>query len=158
MQKITQAELADLIIANKSRMYQLAFSIVRNDADAQDAVGEAIVLAFEKAHQLRQSASAKAWLMQILVNAAKQIVMRSHRFVPYVEDEENGDGQVSVFERDGLWESIMELEREFREVVILYYYEQFSVKEIGKMLKIPDGTVKSRLARARRKLLRMINE
>ena len=50
----------------------------------------------------------------------------------------------------------MELDEEFREVVVLYYYEQFSVREIGKMLRVPEGTVKSRLARAREKLLRII--
>lgn len=46
MKRITQEELSDLIMDNKDSMYRLAFSIVRNDADAQDAVSEAIVHAF----------------------------------------------------------------------------------------------------------------
>ena len=89
MQLITKEELAELIFENKEGMYRLAYTIVENDADAQDAVGDAIV---------------------------------------------------------------MELKEEFREVIILYYYEEFSVGEISKMLKIPTGTVKSRLARGRDKL------
>lgn len=154
MQRITQEELSALIMDNKDGMYRLAFSILRNDADAQDAVSEAIVLAFEKCHQLRKTSSAKSWLMQILVNSSKKIAVQSNKYV-LLENEIQYE-QVEEFKDDDMWETVMELDEEFREVVVLYYYEQFSVREIGKMLKVPEGTVKSRLARAREKLLRII--
>lgn len=139
---------------NKDGMYRLAFSILRNDADAQDAVSEAIVLAFEKCHQLRKTSSAKSWLMQILVNSSKKIAVQSNKYV-LLENEIQYE-QAEEFKDDDMWETVMELDEEFREVVVLYYYEQFSVREIGKMLRVPEGTVKSRLARAREKLLRII--
>ena len=154
MQRITQEELSALIMDNKDGMYRLAFSILRNDADAQDAVSEAIVLAFEKCHQLRKRSSAKSWLMQILVNSSKQIAVQSNNYV-LLENEIQYE-QAEEFKDDDMWETVMELDEEFREVVVLYYYEQFSVREIGKMLRVPEGTVKSRLARAREKLLRII--
>ena len=154
MQRITQEELSALIMDNKNGMYRLAFSILRNDADAQDAVSEAIVLAFEKCHQLRKRSSAKSWLMQILVNSSKKIAVQSNKYV-LLENEIQYE-QAEEFKDDDMWETVMELDEEFREVVVLYYYEQFSVREIGKMLRVPEGTVKSRLARAREKLLRII--
>lgn len=154
MQRITQEELSALIMDNKDGMYRLAFSILRNDADAQDAVSEAIVLAFEKCHQLRKTSSAKSWLMQILVNSSKKIALQSNKYV-LLENEIQYE-QAEEFKDDDMWETVMELDAEFREVVVLYYYEQFSVREIGKMLRVPEGTVKSRLARAREKLLRII--
>ena len=154
MQRITQEELSALIMDNKDGMYRLAFSILRNDADAQDAVSEAIVLAFEKCHQLRKTSSAKSWLMQILVNSSKKIAVQSNKYV-LLENEIQYE-QAEEFKDDDMWETVMELDAEFREVVVLYYYEQFSVREIGKMLRVPEGTVKSRLARAREKLLRII--
>lgn len=154
MQRITQEELSALIMDNKDGMYRLAFSILRNDADAQDAVSEAIVLAFEKSHQLRKTSSAKSWLMQILVNSSKKIAVQSNKYV-LLENEIQYE-QAEEFKDDDMWETVMELDEEFREVVVLYYYEQFSVREIGKMLRVPEGTVKSRLARAREKLLRII--
>ena len=154
MKRITQEELSALIMDNKDGMYRLAFSILRNDADAQDAVSEAIVLAFEKCHQLRKTSSAKSWLMQILVNSSKKIAVQSNKYV-LLENEIQYE-QAEEFKDDDMWETVMELDEEFREVVVLYYYEQFSVREIGKMLRIPEGTVKSRLARAREKLLRII--
>lgn len=154
MQRITQEELSALIMGNKDGMYRLAFSILRNDADAQDAVSDAIVLAFEKCHQLRKTSSAKSWLMQILVNSSKKIAVQSNKYV-LLENEIQYE-QAEEFKDDDMWETVMELDEEFREVVVLYYYEQFSVREIGKMLRVPEGTVKSRLARAREKLLRII--
>ena len=154
MKRITQKELSALIMDNKDGMYRLAFSILRNDADAQDAVSEAIVLAFEKCHQLRKTSSAKSWLMQILVNSSKKIALQSNKYV-LLENEIQYE-QAEEFKDDDMWETVMELDEEFREVVVLYYYEQFSVREIGKMLRVPEGTVKSRLARAREKLLRII--
>lgn len=154
MQRITQEELSALIMDNKDGMYRLAFSILRNDADAQDAVSDAIVLAFEKCHQLRKTSSAKSWLMQILVNSSKKIAVQSNKYV-LLENEIQYE-QAEEFKDDDMWETVMELDEEFREVVVLYYYEQFSVREIGKMLRVPEGTVKSRLARAREKLLRII--
>ena len=98
MKRITQEELSDLIMDNKDSMYRLAFSIVRNDADAQDAVSEAIVHAFDKMYQIRKISSAKSWLMKILVNASKRIVSQSHKFV--LTENENQYEQIQPFESD----------------------------------------------------------
>lgn len=154
MYRITQEELSDLIMDNRENMYRLAYSIVRNDADTQEAVSEAVVLAFEKRHQLRKRTSAKAWIMQILVNASKRILVQSKRII--LSGDENQFEQTAAFAGDEMWAVIMELDEEFKEVIVLYYYEQFSVKEISKILKIPEGTIKSRLSRARKKLSKII--
>ena len=154
MYRITQEELSDLIMDNRENMYRLAYSIVRNDADTQEAVSEAVVLAFEKRHQLRKRTSAKAWIMQILVNASKRILAQSKRII--LSGDENQFEQTTAFAGDEMWVVIMDLDEEFKEVIVLYYYEQFSVKEISKILKIPEGTIKSRLSRARKKLSKII--
>ncbi len=63
----------------------------------------------------------------------------------------------SIEERTGeMWEAVLTLDEEYGKVVILYYYEGFSTKEIAKILHIPEGTVKSRLSRARSKLQQII--
>lgn len=80
MQLITKEELADLIFENKESMYRLAYTIVENDADAQDAVGDAIVKAFGNIQRLRKKTSAKSWLMQILVNSAHDIVRKRSKW------------------------------------------------------------------------------
>lgn len=63
----------------------------------------------------------------------------------------------SIEERTGeMWEAVLTLDEEYGKVVILYYYEGFSTKEIARILHIPEGTVKSRLSRARSKLKQII--
>lgn len=151
MQLITKEELADLIFENKESMYRLAYMIVENDADAQDAVGDAIVKAFGNIQRLRKKTSAKSWLMQILVNSAHDIVRKRSKW-KIVEKQLDDTAVTEAFESDEMLPIVMELKEEFREIIILYYYEEFSVGEISRMLKIPTGTVKSRLARGRDKL------
>lgn len=155
METLTKEELTELIMENKAGMYRLAYSIVRNDADAQDAVGETILRVFENRLKLRKRDSAKAWMMQILTNTAKRIAKRKKRWK--VLDDELQDEECSSFSGDQIWGVVMELPAEFRTAIVLYYYEQFTTKEIAAMLHISEGTVKSRLARARGKLARMLD-
>ena len=154
MQKITSEELARVIMENMSGMYRLAFSIVGNDADAQDAVGDTVVKAYEKIQTLRKKDSVQSWLMQILVNNSRNIVKK--RKWKLLENEMEDLEDSGAFKSDEMWPLVMELPEEFRIVVALYYYQNFSVKEIGKMLKISEGTVKSRLSRGREKLSKLL--
>lgn len=154
VQEISKENLTKIIIDNKDSMYRLAYSFLHNDANAQDAVSEAILIAFEKRYQIRKPEKARAWVMQIVANVSKQMLNKLKREMLTVN--ENLLEQATIFEGDSLWSIVMELSDELREVVVLYYYEQFSVREIGKMLDVPPGTVKSRLARAREKLSKAI--
>ena len=88
--------------------------------------------------------------MTILVNVSRDLV-KKRKYMSDIDDleipDEAGSGQDS-----DLWMDVLSLEEEFRDVVILHYYEGFRVREISEILQIPSGTVKSRLKRARDKL------
>lgn len=155
MQILTAEELAELIISCKAGMYRVAYSIAGNDADAQDAVGDTIVRAYENLHKLRKKESAKSWLMQILVNSSKNIVKKKSKWTLLDNEMEELEDH-HAFQSDLMWPLVMELSEEFRMVVALYYYEQFSVHEISRLLKISEGTVKSRLSRGREKLSKLL--
>lgn len=92
----------------------------------------------------------KFWLMKILVNNARMLLRKNKRFI-FVDEI---DPYVSVYEQDisDVWEMVLSLDSELKTIVIMYYYQGFHVNEIAKILKIPVGTVKSRLSRARKKL------
>ncbi|BBF41349.1 RNA polymerase sigma-70 factor, ECF subfamily [Lachnospiraceae bacterium KM106-2] len=92
--------------------------------------------------------------MQILVNVSKTMIKKKSRLTAL--DENLLEEQVTLFNIDEMLPLVMELPLEFRMVTLLYYYEDFSTNEISKMLKIPNGTVKSRLARGREKLSQLI--
>ena len=131
-------------------LYRLALGILHNREDAEDVVSESVLKAYEKLSTLRKPESFRAWLMQITFNEAKRVYAKNKRYTL----TENIEDYMPAFEDEHheLWDIVMELDIDYREVIILYFYEQFSIKEIAQILHIPEGTVKSRLSRAKKKL------
>lgn len=145
-------EFCERIREQEVSMYRYALGVLRNAADAEDAVGEAVLRAYEHLGQLKDVTCFRTWMMSILVNVTRTMWKRKGRVdlpgdMSLYEKGESG-------EKKELWYLVMELSQEFRDVVILYYYDGFRVREIARMLKISEGTVKSRLKRAREKLKR----
>lgn len=155
MKKMDETDFIRLTQENKLGMYRLALSILHNTADAEDAVSEAVLKAYEKLDKLRNAEKFKPWIMKILVNQAKTMLHKQKR-IDLLDDLEQLE---LTFEnqRGELWSIVTELDEEFRNVVILFYYEDMTVKEIAKVLRIAEGTVKSRLSRAREKLKEKIS-
>ena len=150
MNQITRDEFAVLVLENKTQMYRLALGILKNEADAEDAVSDAIVKAYEHLGSIRDSSKFKSWIMTIVANEAKTTLKKKKKVELW--DEKNIAETTTAKESTGIWEIVLSMDEEFRKVVILYYYSGFSIKEISKILRLPQGTVKSRLTRARNKL------
>lgn len=92
--------------------------------------------------------------MQITANEAKAIYRRNKKICPVEWDENLSPEFYDDYHE--LWDAVMRLEDGYRDVIVLFYYEQFSVKEISKILGCKEGTVKSRLFRAKEVLKTMI--
>ena len=146
----------------KHSLFRMAKSILHHDAEAEDAVGETIYKAYSRLHSLRSLESFKPWVMKILINECYAAAKRRSRieYWPQVENtglkDTNARIQAGAEDSCGscleLWAAVSLLDQEFRTVVILFYYEDLSIKDIAKVLGLPEGTVKSRLARAKQKL------
>ncbi|MCM1252553.1 MAG: RNA polymerase sigma factor [Clostridium sp.] len=150
MAAIDKETFARLIHEYTSGLYRLALGILHNRDDAQDVVSESVLKAYEKLHTLQKKEAFHAWIMQITANEAKRVYAKNKRraLVENIED------YMPAFEDEyhELWDIVMKLDIVYRETVILYFYEQFSIKEIGDILHVPEGTVKSRLSRAKKQL------
>lgn len=154
MAVIDDEKFVELIQEYTANMYRLALGILHNPSDAEDAVAETVLKAYEKIHTLRRAESFKAWLMQIAANEARRVYAKSKRTAPVDDIEE----YMPAFqdEHHELWDVVMKLDVVYSEVIILFFYEQLSQKEIGKILGIPEGTVKSRLARGKKRLRELL--
>ena len=154
MAVIDDEKFVELIQEYTANMYRLALGILHNPSDAEDAVAETVLKAYEKIHTLRRAESFKAWLMQIAANEARRVYAKSKRTAPVDDIEE----YMPAFqdEHHELWDVVMKLDVVYSEVIILFFYEQLSQKEIGKILGIPEGTVKSRLARGKKQLKELL--
>ena len=164
MAVMTKEDFSENIKSHTLHMYRLAFSILRNQSDAEDAVSEAVLRAYENLGALRSEERFKAWVLQITANEAKKLYGKNKRMSTVAWEDILSDNMSDKMspafydEHHELWDAVMTLDDEFRDVIVLFYYEQFSIKEIAKILKCREGTVKSRLHRAKGKLREVLQE
>lgn len=150
---LTKEELGELILSSERQLYATAKSILANDQDCADAIQEAIVKAFSHIHTLKVDRYARTWLIRILINECYNVARHGGSY-EQLEDSyaENIAQQEKDRDYSELYQAVNELKEELRIPVILYYMEEFSVREISQILEISEGAVQKRLARARMKL------
>ncbi len=135
-------------------LYRYAYRLTGRDADAQDLTQEAFCKAQLNLAQLRQSDRAKPWLFSILRNAYLHRV-RAERQQACVSLEGIGEVPDRVpdalpdIDPERLQQALNELAEGFRTPLILFYFEDFSYRDIAEQMDLPMGTVMSRLARAK---------
>ena len=154
---MTKEELGALIIDSERHMYVTARAILSDDEDCADAIQETIVKAFSKINSLKQDAYAKTWLIRILINECYNVLRQKSRQIPMdVETELAGKVAAESQDYSDLYRAVSRLQEELKLPVVLYYGEDFSVREIAQVLEISEGAVQKRLARARQKLKRIL--
>ena len=122
--------------------------MVGSEAVAQELAQDAFIKAWAQLPFFMRKSKLSTWLYQIAINGARDY-LRSHRRAPAIE-EEYIEGLSP--ERRAVREGLLEMESDEREILVLHYYEGQSVEEISEILRVPAGTVKSRLFEARKGL------
>lgn len=140
-------EFCDLIKENEKQLYAIAYAILKNEADTEDAVCSAIQKAYEKLEQLKSPKKFKAWMATITRNEALQLRRKRVELPGDAMLETMIEPSIDVY--DELWDVVQKLPEEYRMVILLYYYNELSIREIAQILEIPLGTVKSRMSRGR---------
>ena len=151
--KLTKEQLGMLILGSERQLYSTAKTMLMNDYDCEDAIQETIVKAFSKIETLKNDKFAKTWLIRILINECYTIVRKSSKLVSLERMNKMAEIEAeSSTDYSDLYKAVRLLKEELRLPVILYYIEDFSIKEIAQILEITEGAVQKRLARARKKL------
>lgn len=140
-------------------MYAVAFSIVKNDADAADVISEAIFRAYKKIDTLKNKTAFKAWILQIVHNTAVEFVRKNSKIVSLDEMEEiSYHSEANMVTTLSLKEAVKTLRQPYQTAVVLYYYEDLSILQIAKITNTTVPTVKQRLSRARKQLREILKE
>lgn len=140
----------DKVLESEETLYRISRSMLRNEQDCEDAVQDAILMAYSKLSTLKNEEYFKTWLVRILINKCNQRLKQRKRLLSAeVLPEKTNDTLGSGAE---VRMAIEQLNPKIRVVVVMKYIEGFSVKEIKDVLKIPEGTVKSRLSKGREEL------
>ena len=150
-------EFAAAVTEHSHGMFRAARSILDSDADAEDAVGEAVLRAWQSWDRLRARGAVRAWLLKIAVNCAYEQRRKTGR-VDCTDQLEAPAPFPNLDARCDLWTALTRLPRDQRAVVVLFYYEDMTEEQIASLLAVPRGTVKSRLSRAREHLRRLLRE
>jgi RNA polymerase sigma-70 factor (ECF subfamily) len=157
----------ELIRPYEKRVFVLAFMILRNEADAEDAAQDAFLKAFKYLAQFRAESRFSTWLSQVAINEARLRQRKSHlEIMRPIEDQENEDGTYTprdfadwreipseALERKEIREKLIaalgSLAQKYREVFVLRDVEHMSIEDTAEALGISAGAVKTRLLRAR---------
>ena len=157
----------ELVRPYERRVYSAAFSILRNEADAEDVAQEAVLKAFKNIRQFRAESRFSTWLIQITVNEARMRRKKEHaHMIEPISDRQDEEGNYTPRDfadwreipsetlernevRQMLAEALASLGQIYREVFVLRDMQQLSIAETAKTLGISTAAVKTRLLRAR---------
>lgn len=167
---------ARVLLPHLDAAYGLAYWLMRNEADAQDAVQEAYLRAYRYFGSFR-GGDGRSWLLKIVRNACNELRDRERHTAhaggldeDEISPEMVATGAIIAFPRNPetaameradsrlVQQSLRALPQEFREVMILRELHGCGYREIASIVGVPIGTVMSRLARGRRRLLAVISE
>lgn len=123
---------------------------LQNWADAEDCFQNTFVKLYRKAPEFSDESHLKAWLLRVAINECKNYIRDNRRHLP-LEPFMDKPAPSNEDESDMSW-ALMKLEPKYREVIYLFYHEQFKVEEIAQILGKNQNTVKTMLRRGREKL------
>ena len=147
------------ITACQASLYRLAVSLLRDEEDARDALQEALCAGYEKLGALKDPDKFRPWIIRILHNAAYDILRQRKPSVSLSDIPPGKEpSDTPSYSADmALGDAVKALPVEYRTVVILFYYEEMSVKQISEITGLSTGAVKTRLSRARGRLKTMLD-
>lgn len=153
---MTSQQFSEQIVSIQTTLYRVAYGLLLNQTDCADAVQDCLLRAWEKRHTLREESYFKTWVIRILINECYSMLRRKRPTVSLDKIPE----PVALPESDReLHDAIARLDQKLRLPVVLHYMEGYSVSETARLLRIPSGTVKTRLSKARQTLrLQLIDE
>lgn len=152
---MTNEDFARRMLAMSPMLYRLCYTQLRQPADREDAVQETIRRAWEHRDRLREERYMQTWVVRILLNVCDTQRRKARRVLPMERLPETAAPQG---EASPLLAALCALEEKYRLPIQLHYIEGYDVAEVAGMLRLPLGTVKSRMARGRAKLRDLLEE
>jgi len=147
----------DVIYRYQDTVYRIAFTYCRNTPDAEDIAQEVFFRYIKKMPHLKSEEHLKAWLIRVTLNVAKSLstsswskkVVPLSEHDPVVNDEHTGADT---------YYAVMSLPEKYRSVIMLYYFEDYSIAEISQILSRTETAIQTQLQRARAMLKNKLKE
>lgn len=147
----------------KTDLYKIAKTRLKNDDDVYDAIQETMLIAFNSIKKLKKTESFKSWIIKILINRSNSLYRKKSKSnIISLEEIQNyniiNNSNIENIETRLDFKYVCEnLKYEDRIIIILYYIENFTDKEIGKILNLKENTVKTKRTRVKQKIKNIID-
>ncbi|KOS68294.1 hypothetical protein AEA09_06800 [Lysinibacillus contaminans] len=145
-----ESAFMQLLRQYEQTMYRMAYAYMKNEHDAIEAVQEATYRSLKKIHTLKEPAYFGTWLVRILLNICHDMREKNRRFDLQKDIEISGEAPNHT--RFEITDAIAKLTKEQQELIFLKYFQDYKNQDIASLQNIPEGTVKSRLHTALKKL------
>lgn len=142
---------------NHKHLFMIALSYTKSHEDAEDILQNVFLKLWKHNKTFQDNEHMDKWLTRVCINECKNHIKMSFLKNTSLEDAM----ELYVFDKPrdvDVFHALMSLPRKERTVIVLFYYEDMSTKEIAKLLKIKEPTIKTRLRRARMKLKNSLGE
>jgi RNA polymerase sigma-70 factor, ECF subfamily len=165
--KTIDTVIEDLMTEYGTELTSLAFTYVKDGAQAKDIVQVVFISCYQNLHKFKGESSVKTWLYRITINKCKDYLKSSYfkRIFSFATLEKEGHSElnpeVNLLNKDRdtrVKKVVLSLSQKYKEVIFLYYYKDFTVEEISEILIISANTVKTRLVRGRERLKKLLEE
>jgi len=157
-------EIEQIIAEHGDYLLKVAYLYVKNEATAEDIVQDVFIAFYQKQQQFRQESSLRTYLVKMTVNRSHDYLRSWKRKRLSLLDKITGRSTTITPEKamlakstkQELVEALFTLSVQYREVLILYYFEDMTTVEIAKLIRCPEATVRTRLQLARKQLATII--
>ncbi|MGS4995356.1 RNA polymerase sigma factor [Bacillus cereus] len=162
-----EEKVEELIDIYKKQIYSLCYKLAKTKEDAEDIFQETWIKVFSSRHQLSYVENYKKWITTICVRTFYDFYRKKKRCkdrildlfhkedggeIDFADDVNISEEFIQKVEAEMIREVIQLLNEKYKTVLVLYYYEQYSYKEMSEILNIPIGTVKYRLNYGKKKM------
>ncbi|WP_338912631.1 sigma-70 family RNA polymerase sigma factor [Clostridium perfringens] len=149
-----------LIKNNKEYLYKMAFLYVKDEQDALEVIHETIYRAFLNIEKLKKAKFFNTWITRILINVSIDFLKKKGKnemldeSTPIIKEK----CEISTEEKLDLYNAIDLLNDNYKTVIIMMYFNDIKIKDISKVMEIPENTVKTYLRRAKQALGEVLKE
>lgn len=157
---ITDGMFDDIVYDYSQTLFKIAYSYTKSIPDSEDIVQEVFLKLYKINKSFENKDHIKNWLIRVTINQSLDMlkhkqkeILINEKYINNISDNSNVKSN-----NEEIRECVLALKDNYKTIIILYYYDDYSIKEISDILKISEDNVKVRLNRARNKLKEIINE
>ena len=140
-------------------MYSLAFGILKNESDVADVIQESILKAYCNYNGLKNPQKFKQWILRIVHNTAIDYINKQYELIDNdIPEQIVLSSYIDKESKLVIWDAIQKIKLPYRTTLILFYYEEYSIKQIADIMSLSVVNVKQQLSRGRKMLAKLLNK